>query len=427
LAGVGLVAATLAVAPGAAAEPGTVVTYAKPATATRYLGYAFDTCTAPPLSTMQAWTASPYRAIGVYVGGPNRGCQQPELTPAWVTGVAAMGWQLLPIYLGLQAPCSDATKATKITPSTAAAQGSASAVDAIASLTALGLKPGSIVYNDMENYTPTDTACRDAVLKYLSGFTKELHRQGYLSGVYASLYSGATHLNGAYQSTAYARPDVLWLARWDNAASITDGFTVVASTWWSVHQRAKQYQGDHNETYGGVTLNIDNDYLDAPVATIARPYAISVSGTSRTAPTNTATSAGALTKGTAIQVICQTPGPALYNTKVWNKLANGAYMNDHYVNTPSATGYTATIPRCYYPYQVTRSTGTTLRSGPGGGYASKGGLAAGALAWAVCQKPGTKKVGTTAVWDKLDTGLYVSDYYVATPSKTTYSAPIPRC
>jgi hypothetical protein len=38
-----------------------------------------------------------------------------------------------------------------------------------------------------------------------------------------------------------------------------------------------------------------------------------------------------------------------------------------------------------------------------------------------------KKTGTTLVWDRLDTGNYVSDYYVATPSKTTYSAPITRC
>ena len=31
------------------------------------------------------------------------------------------------------------------------------------------------------------------------------------------------------------------------------------------------------------------------------------------------------------------------------------------------------------------------------------------------------------MWDKLTSGAYVTDYYVSTPSNTTYSAPVPRC
>ena len=34
-------------------------------------------------------------------------------------------------------------------------------------------------------------------------------------------------------------------------------------------------------------------------------------------------------------------------------------------------------------------------------------------------------MNSTSVWDRLQDTYYVSDYYVATPSKTTYSAPIP--
>src|SRR5215475_1240800 len=70
--------------PAAVAEPSTSVPYASGGAATRYAGPAFDTCTAPPLSTMQAWLASPYRAIGIYIGGTNRGCAQPQLTSSWV-------------------------------------------------------------------------------------------------------------------------------------------------------------------------------------------------------------------------------------------------------------------------------------------------------------------------------------------------------
>jgi hypothetical protein len=426
-AAMGMVAATLAVAPSASAEPGTVVKFAKQATATRYLGAAFDTCTAPPLATMKAWTASPYRAMGVYVGGPNRGCTQPNLTASWVTSVSALGWQLLPVYLGFQAPCSGLAKATKITPAKAATQGTASAVDAVRSMQVIGLQPGSMVYDDMEAYTPTDTACQAAVLGYLSGFTKEMHRWGYLSGVYGNLTSGIAQLNTAYQSAAYARPDAIWLARWDAKPSITDGFTTTAAAWWSVHQRVKQYQGDHNETYGAVTLDIDTDWLDAPVATVVRPYVTSAAATAHVAQWNSSTTAGTLAKGVALKVVCQTPGTLISGTKVWDKLSNGTYVNDSSVSTPSATDYTAAVPRCSFAYQVTGTKGTALRSGAGSTFTGKGSLAAGALAWVVCQRAAAKKTGTTLIWDQLDTGSFVTDYYVATPSQTTYTPAIPRC
>ena len=42
------------------------------------------------------------------------------------------------------------------------------------------------------------------------------------------------------------------------------------------------------------------------------------------------------------------------------------------------------------------------------------------------QTPGST-VGTTSVCDKLVDSRWVSDYYVATPNKTTYSRPAVRC
>ena len=56
-----------------------------------YSGLGFDACTAPSRATMQAWLASPYRAVGIYFGGPNRGCTQPNLTPEWASTQVAAG------------------------------------------------------------------------------------------------------------------------------------------------------------------------------------------------------------------------------------------------------------------------------------------------------------------------------------------------
>jgi hypothetical protein len=421
----GLLTALLAAAPPASADPATVASFPGPASATRYRGPAFDTCTAPSASVMTAWLASPYRAIGVYVGGTNRSCAQPNLTPQWVTAVTGQGWRLLPIYLGLQAPCSDRVAAKKIIPSRAADQGVAAAVDAINSLTALGLRPGSIVYGDIEAYSPAIVPCRDAVLRYVSSFTEELHRHGYLSGIYANLGSGVAHLAASYQSTRYARPDVLWVARWDGTQSLA--FAGVPSTSWSVHQRAKQYLGDHDETYGGAKINIDSDWLDAPVGTVARPQVVTLSTQLRTAPSNSATAAGPVAAGTPVQLICQAPGTKVASTTVWDKLSTGAYISDQYLNTPSKTGFSAGLPRCYYPYQVIPVAGTTVRSAVGATAPKKGTLYGGALAWTVCQKAASARTGSTKVWNQLDSGNYVTDFDVATASQTSYTSPIPRC
>ncbi|MEU4499018.1 glycoside hydrolase domain-containing protein [Streptomyces sp. NPDC023998] len=420
---------TLTFAPPAAAEPATAVAYPSGASATRYSGLAFDTCTAPPLTAIQAWGASPYRAIGVYIGGVNRTCAQPQLTASWVASVSALKWRLLPIYKGLQPPCGGRPTDAKIStvPATARSQGTAAAADAIAKAKALGMQPGSAFYNDIENYSQTDVTCKIAVLSYASAWTKELHRLGYVSGVYMNLNQGAKQLSDAYTSTTYARPDALWIARYDGVDSLT-GWTNIADAKWAVTQRAKQFKGDHNETYGGVTINIDTDRLNAPVATVAYTHTVTSSTTlnARTGPSTVYPVAKSYAPGAALKVVCQAPGSTVGTTRVWDKLSDGTYVTDYYVSTPSNTNYSAPLPRCTYPYQTTAASGLAEHTGPGTSYPVAGTSPNGSLAWVYCQRPGSK-VGTTSVWDRMDNGRYVSDYYVATPSNTTYSKPVPRC
>ena len=98
-------AATGAIAPSAvaaAAEPG--VRYPAGASATRYAGLAFDACDAPSVETMKAWRSSPYGAIAVYASGDLRACSQRLLTDEWVKAVSRMGWKIIPLDVGLQAP-----------------------------------------------------------------------------------------------------------------------------------------------------------------------------------------------------------------------------------------------------------------------------------------------------------------------------------
>ena len=110
----------------------------------------FDSCTAPTLATMRVWRRE-YAAVGVYIGGANSACAYGNLSAAWFRSAAAMGWGMLPTYVGPQAPCWG-DQGTVINPGKAAAEGQAAGADAVADARLFGLAPGSPVYYDMEAY-----------------------------------------------------------------------------------------------------------------------------------------------------------------------------------------------------------------------------------------------------------------------------------
>jgi hypothetical protein len=233
---------------------------AQPATAV-YGGLGFDTCSAPSAGAMSAWSSSPYRAVGIYIGGTNSACAQPNLTAGWVSSEVAAGWHLIPTYVGLQGAGACGGGCTTIDPSHASAQGAAAADDAVSRAAGLGIPAGNPIYYDMEQYTrPAGTS---AVLAFLSAWTSELRARGYVSGVYSSASSGITDLVNAVGS-GFTEPDDIWIAHWNGQQTTNDPY--VPSGDWSNHQRLHQYAGGHDETYGGVTLNIDNDYLDGATA-----------------------------------------------------------------------------------------------------------------------------------------------------------------
>jgi hypothetical protein len=234
---------------------------AKATVAGTYTGLGFDACSAPSAATMSAWVSSPYHAVGIYIGGANVACSQPNLSATWVSQEAAAGWHLIPTYVGLQAAGSGCGCAT-ITKAKASSQGSAAASDAVDQASALGIGPGNPIYYDMEGYSAT-AANDSVVLAFLSGWTGQLHALGYTSGVYSSADSGIRALVGA-EGTSFLEPDDIWIADWNNAKNTSD--PNVPSGDWANHQRIHQYAGGHNATYGGHTINIDSNYLDGATA-----------------------------------------------------------------------------------------------------------------------------------------------------------------
>lgn len=261
----------------------TASTAVNPVTPGNFTGYGFDQCQAPSQAAMDTWLQrSPYLAVGIYMSGASRGCRnQTYLNATWVSTQLANGWKILPITLGPQASCQprfprygndrkiNATPGPKGLYGDARRQGTAEATKTVANAKALGLVPGSTMFYDLEGFDATNKRCSQSALRFLSAWTNQIHKLGYLSGVYSSGGSGIKILDRArvHQSATYAMPDQLWIADWDHRGGT--GSTYVTSTAWMPHARVKQYWGGHDETYGGVRINIDRDFLDLGKGTTA--------------------------------------------------------------------------------------------------------------------------------------------------------------
>ncbi len=255
-----------------------------------FTGYGFETCTAPSVAALNAWAASPYRAVGIYLGGANRACKDGNLSASWVTTTRSLGWNLLPLYVGLQAPCVSQSGLAKISQNltTAATQGAAAANDAVAKSNGFGLPAGIPLYLDVEGYATNDAACTKSVQAFVGGWVNALRPAGYLAGVYGSAASTIRDV----AALGAAIPDAVWIANWNGVQGVF-GDPHVSDSLWADHQRVHQYKGGHNETWGGVTLNVDDDYVDGPVVgPTAAPPPPPPPTTTTTAPTPTGGAVG---------------------------------------------------------------------------------------------------------------------------------------
>lgn len=243
-----------------------------------FTGYGFDQCQAPSQAEMDTWlTTSPYWAVGIYIAGDNRYCdEQTYLDATWVATQLRKRWRLLPLTVGLQASCKQVPRynGKKISPdptdnyATAREQGRVEARTTVRAAKRLGIAERSTLWYDLEHFTGGDL-CRESALSFLSAWTNKLHVLDYVSGVYSSASSGIKALDDAqtYSPGKYAMPDRVWIADWNNKADIYSDYVRDGS--WMPHKRVHQYRGGHDETHGGVTINIDSNYLDLGRGSVA--------------------------------------------------------------------------------------------------------------------------------------------------------------
>ena len=244
---------------------------------------AFDECSYRPLTTMQSWfTTTPYRAVGVYLGGVHNCGELPDAS--WISTVSGYGWKLLPLWVGRQVGGPPNNFTTNLIGGTGdpESEGKSEADQAWnRACSQLGLSCPTIIYYDLEGaYLPTYGATASLFIK---GWVEELHADGQLAGVYSN--------NPDFQdltSTALGGvvPDAIWPVYYpaDGAQCGTScenvfGIPYVSDSSWVNDQRIRQ-TGQKIETslcfsgYSSCVANpdptngIDEDWADGPSATV---------------------------------------------------------------------------------------------------------------------------------------------------------------
>jgi len=254
-----------------------------------FVGHGFDVCEISNLSAMQAWwTNGPYAVVNLYIGGSSRSCVNTALTAAFVKQLYQQGWKFIPTWVGPQAPCTSYRSRMSYDAATAYSQGVSEADKAINAAANLALtnpdKTNTIVYYDLESYSTSNSTCRAAVKSFMAGWAAQFLTRGNKSGVYGSPCSSALT---DFKSNPVV-PDGIWIARWNLNYVYTPSATVwggscISNSDWPNHQRIRQYTGDHNETWGGVTMTVDSDVMDGILAV---PYTGTANTNPPTQPTN---------------------------------------------------------------------------------------------------------------------------------------------
>jgi hypothetical protein len=243
---------------------------------TAFSGKGFDTCVAPSSAQMDDWYAhSPYRGVGVYIGGasyhPDQDCKSSAnpnppadggYTADWVQHQAATGWGMWAIYAGQQGPTLTAPGADPV------ALGAADAKDAAAKASALGFGPGTTIFVDMEPYHENATA--QAVVAYLKSFGNALNGTGFKLGLYGTSGNPASGHSAIGDAAADAglrgqisAVDISGSTSDQPNFNATTNDPYVPATDWAKHQRIHQYFLDVQRQYGtSPAIQVDEDEVD---------------------------------------------------------------------------------------------------------------------------------------------------------------------
>jgi len=209
----------------------------------------FDTDGYPGDAHMQVWKkTSPYVFAGYYLHAPCHGDR------GWMghrAALAAMGWNLVPIYVGQQVAGVSPCKSSILT----AAQGHADGLDCCKTMASEGFAKGSFAYLDVER-----TDAYPATLRaYIAAWISTVAAGGFGPGVYCHKFNAPNvraTVQAALTASAQTKPR-FWIvggviADFDIQTSRPSASGIALADMWQCPQSVER-------TYGGVKLPIDED------------------------------------------------------------------------------------------------------------------------------------------------------------------------
>ncbi|MFN2199141.1 MAG: glycoside hydrolase domain-containing protein [Anaerolineales bacterium] len=268
------------------------------------LKHGFDRGRLPTVAQMDNWWhSSPYWAFNLYLGGDSLYYKNEPLDAPWVYQVAQQGWSFILTWVGPQAPCTSFTHRITNNPVAAYLEGTEEADQAIAAALNLGFFGDKAIFYDMESYYGASDTCRTVVKEFMRGWTERLQDSGFRAGAYGS----PCYYMRDWVSIS-PRLDDVWVANWylnnyfyNPNASVWD-VSCLSNSEWDNRQRIRQYGGDHTETWGGISLTIDSNVIDALMNVLPYDPAASANAPTTQLPADTA-AAAVLGTGASIQSI----------------------------------------------------------------------------------------------------------------------------
>jgi RHS repeat-associated protein len=192
------------------------------------------------------------------------------------------------------------------------------------------------------------------------------------------------------------------------------------------------------------TTPVIGDYSPGiPHCTSSNSYTVNVSWTGGTLanihsqPSTSSPVVYQLRQGAPITISCQERAQSVtingVTSAIWDRLNDGNYLSDLLASTPVVGDFSPGIGRCAqasYHIANTGGVGVNVRTGPSTAYPVAYRLNDGNPIGINCQTSGqTVTLGTvtSAVWDRLDDGNYVSDLVTDTPGIGTFSPGLSVC
>lgn len=185
-----------------------------------------------------------------------------------------------------------------------------------------------------------------------------------------------------------------------------------SATHWSINHR---YSGFYYTTFRWFSPASVVPQVSMP----ASPYRYTVYGTpsvaERGAPSLSSDAQHLLPDGNVLYLSCQGAGSNVQGSRLWDRLTNGGWVPDYYVDTPDVGTFSYPVPPCtspgYWDYTVAPPGPVGELAGPTAKSPTVKTLSAGFTVQVVCTTNGTPVEGTST-WDYLLDRGYVPNAYV---------------